>query len=228
MNKRTVEIHEDFRKALDTNVLVIEEPQVSKNIEVYEGLRSLGFTGSKTFTQESIKDSIIREVRSKNELIEALKAIEAKYPDYRIISLSKVVKLMKKYNLCFGPAHNYTEIIPQKNIQELKKYDSERIKTGTGGFLDSVERRSKYQVVAPRAFFKKDLVSVNGFLLEKQKANFEFKFPELKFETDPIVLHRLHIPEAGNEIFFHVVTAWDIEANDEDVTNDIGIVSTSN
>jgi hypothetical protein len=202
-------------------------------------LSAIGATSSKEYHEA---DTIVKSnnINSKNKkIIDELLAFEAKYPQYRIISLSKVVELMGKYNLCLGVLSKYEETIPEVNqnniydyiklnVPKVSKHSEENLGRilmgGTGDLGEGL------LMVAPKKFFSKDLVEQNGFMLGKlDKPKFSFKVDYTLKPTDPIVLSQLRIEHyESTEPYFHIVDAWDVEANDPNVSKHIPVQAGKN
>lgn len=150
---------------------------------------------------------------------------------------------MDKYNLVFGGISDYEEMIPKENARELAQYDTEVAKrVGVSGetvaeqFMDHFTGREygdthKYFMVAPESFFSKRLTNVKRFMLDmgnKPKLTFKASMDAFSApvrDTDPIVLKKLKVN--SKDIFFHIATAWDIEANDPEVTTKISEIPRS-
>lgn len=232
---QTQKIQADFRTALDFNTIKSSSIHISGEPINEPFLRSIGMTNSKTYHREKIKAEAVKSAIEANTALENLLKIEASHPQYRIISLSKVISLMKKYNLCIGQLSDYISVIPQSNIEELKKYEEEvspkvrasyhSIESLLDGKL-SRHQESTYFIVAPREFFSEQLVNVNGFLIRADKPKFALKMGSPGHVPDPIVLNPLNI--TGPDRFFHIPTAWDIEADDELVTTKINLPTGDN
>lgn len=215
---KTQQIHQDFRSSLNSSVLTVEaEPTV--DTQKIELLNSIGFTASKTYQQEVQKTGTVQKIRQESKFINEIRAIEATYPQYRLIGLKAVMNLMKKYSLCFGQISDYTHMVPVQNALEIKEYNDLKIQRASMGPLGEIFNGGMF-IVAPKAFFKRGLINIEGFMTSVQRDKVKkmsleaFRMPT--FATDPIVLNP--VLSSSNELLFHVVTAWDVEANDDAVT----------
>lgn len=228
MNPKTVLIHEDFRNALNVSSLKPKELTfLDKNTHSHYDLEDMGFGNTITAKKAKTTKTMVDNVSRHNSIIARLQEVEVRFPQYRIISLSKIMSLLDKYNLYLGHTKSYIQEIPVKNIEEIKEYKNlvgSKYRVDYHGFLSmSTAHRynCEYLIAAPKPFFEPGLTEVNRCLLKLEKAELKYRTPDMTsmFDTDPIVLRPLDI--ASGEIFFHIVTAWDLESTDEEVTKDI-------
>lgn len=174
-------------------------------------LNDLGFSNS-----ESIKAKIewaTQRLQMKRDA-EFATYYKTEYPTYRFISYSKVEQICAKYGLVYSNVYNYISDIPEKNQKEIlnfkvKRKDLEENYTIPSSAIIFIEEipgieASKYspvcypRIMAPPSKFKQGL-RLQGFELIKD---------------DPIVLQ----PVKGGYL---IVTAWGLEAADENVVNEI-------
>jgi hypothetical protein len=239
-------IHKEFRSSLDVASLKLPEITMTQEQQATESLlKDLGLTSSKTYARVAELKRKEASLHAERSMINRLKAIETRYPTYRIISLKKVIELMTKYNLCFSSISNYIEEVPIENAKAIQEYKTtviydeavrDRYSSTHNSLFDNVDGFSSrfgsgMCMVAPRTFFSKTLTNIDGFLCSHiskpqltLKVNMEqFAIPSRN--TDPIVLNPI-IQQDG--LFFHIVTAWDLEAYDPEVTNKVEITNNNN
>lgn len=217
----TEKIHKEFKEAL--NVATFKKEEVKNIPDSFKKLKRMHFTSSSTFMSVKEKAEEKMKVSATNEIVQQVLEIEAKYPKYRIISLSKVIELMKKYQLVFGSVSDYTGPVPEENIKELEEYEATVNKSDVAKYPSVLDFISDYRnhhidentyfIVAPEKYFSKNVQSIEGFMLPKEEMN--QMLPSNSELTDPIVLNPLKIQGQG---LFHIATAWDIEAEDPLVT----------
>lgn len=229
---KTQQIHKEFRNSLNlSTVKAISIPEIDESIS--KVLSSLGLTSSKNYEALAVvreKSSKIKEI---NSVVKQLQEIESKYPSYRIISLSRVMELCKKYNLAVGTIEDYTEMIPEENIKHLQLYTndvSKEVKVRINTVENLVENHiwsrncQRFFIAAPPAFFKKNLTNVSGFMIRLPKIKASFQDFSKAFANpfalkDPIVLQPLDV--FSREVYMHIPTAWEVEAFDPYITTQI-------
>jgi hypothetical protein len=238
-------IHKEFRSSLDVASLKLPEITMTQEQQATESLlKDLGLTSSKTYARVAELKRKEANLHAEISMINRLKTIETKYPTYRIISLKKVIELMTKYNLCFGSISNYIEEVPIENAKAIQEYKTTVIHDpsvrtrydSSNSLFDNVDGFSTrfgkgMCMVAPRTFFSKTLTNIDGFLcshISKPQLSFKVNMEQFAMpsrNTDPIVLNPI-IQQDG--LFFHIVTAWDLEAYDPEVTNKVEITNNNN
>lgn len=231
-------IHEEFREALKISSLKPVNAEAVRLEDDCEFMESVGLEATSTYKKMTTGSSVKRRTKEFNETIQRLTYLEGKYPNYRIITLSKVREIAAKYGLVIGMLPNYTGMIPQKNVKELKEYtrairpvDQRYVKDLLSVLSPNSQggHETTYLIVAPPQHFEKDLKNIKGFMVRLPEVkgklmNFKEAFTPA---PDPIILNVLSVPTA-HEVFAHIATAWDIEAEDEAVRKDVGLSSTEN
>jgi hypothetical protein len=226
MHPRTAQIHNEFQKEL--NVSVIEAPVLVGSDESVRILEKIGLKSSKTYLSKKEQRKMLQKVEDHNSIVNRLLALEAKYPQYRIITLSRVMQLCEKYGLVVGKIEDYTEMIPEENIREIEQYMQSISYTDRfhASSITALLRKSfvmrednSFFIAAPARFFRKELTNIEGFMVDLPKVklqvmNFTDAFT-IKMETDPIVLQPLAVVD--KDVYMHIPSAWDVEANDEHV-----------
>lgn len=218
------QIHKEFRTSLDKSTLRVKElPTLSKSLPILE---KIGATKSKNYIAIMGQRQVQEGVAKHNDVINALLSIETKFPEYRIIDMHSVMALMEKYKLAMGYIGDYMEAIPDVNQQNIADYIAIcKVNVANHNLTTIVGDPRNYSgellIVAPPNFFDKKLVHINGFMcrMERPKLNFKIEYPDL---TDPIVLNPLAV-NSENRQYFHIVDAWDLEADDAAVSNNIAI-----
>lgn len=232
---RTQQIHSDFRNAINMSSVSIETVP-EDGINSKDLLEELGFNNSSTYTKVATEFKTKTSKKQLNSIAIELFRMEVKYPKYRIISLSKVFELCRKYGLAVGKTHQYTNMIPDANLLEIREYlskisvgDMDKYKTVIDLITDNRCGSSKNHmfIAAPPVFFEKDLTYCNGFMIDApqikmKKVTFSRMIEEA---TDPIVLQPLSLNISTKDVYCHIVTAWDVEANDDAVTRQIPVNS---
>jgi hypothetical protein len=213
------QIHKDFNQALDTSIIKVKELPVfqSKTNELLE----IGAISSSTLQKERLKSEQLKSVKEYNTSVSKLLEYEAKYPQYRIIDYSSIIKLCAKYKLMISSLSNYKEMIPQKNIDEIMEYGKNMpIAYHSGSIKRKLfsESPSTFLIVAPFDYFKEGK-KIGNFVVPVKSFKFSFNFRFSVPTPDPIVLYEL--PISGNKKYFHIVSAWELEAEDELVTKQI-------
>lgn len=236
---QTQQIHQDFRQAID--VSTYKKPQEVSISEEMLFLASIGARQSSTFKRHEQLSGIKEKLSEEREVASALTKLEARFPKYRLISLSAVMTLADKYGLKIGMFKNYTGEVPQDNIQELKAYQN-TVDASTSACYETIEkmfaqdesyngrnRRNQFLIVAPKQYFDKSVSEVAGFMIPLPKVKAKFMDFSKAFDfsailTDPIILCPLTgIP--GTEVWAHIATAWDLEAEDPMVKKEIDIIA---
>jgi len=103
-------------------VLVKDEPEL---INEFKKLESLGLESSENakLLKTKIKELENKRKNSKfgQEVFEFIKELGSIFPSSYLISFDQFYNILKKYKLTVGRIHNYTGIIPQKNIEEISE-----------------------------------------------------------------------------------------------------------
>ncbi len=228
-------IHSDFRNALNASSFKVDDiPKNEEEIKTLNRLERLNLTSSETFKKLSKKVGIYDKERKENEFIKEVRAIETRYPEYRLIGLKKVFELCEKYNLYVGMIYDYIGTIPNKNILEYEKH----IKTVVRGQQlrninelftenDCCYDTNSYIIAAPRKDFDSNLTEIGHSLqyINKPKFSLQFNMEMPNLMPDPIIMFPLKI---DGVCLLQIVTAWGDEAEDDSVSNEIKTESNNN
>lgn len=238
------EIHESFYTEVDK---LLASAKISHSLENKNEhltdrslrLKKLGFINTKEVldAEESVikTNKLAEENKQNNILIEVINYFSFKYPCYKFITKESVKRLCAKYNLIYGEVDRYKGTVPDKNLRHIEDFKISKeddcyyertinLYFPTLDTMDSREERNRYYVEA-RPF---DAWTHTG------KCKLEIVAPEKDFDMtgyeiinhqiskipvpDPIVLYPVCFK---NNKYYLIVTAWGIEANDEDVVNPI-------
>jgi hypothetical protein len=101
-------------------VLVKDEPGLTNELRKLESL-GLGSSENAKLLKAKIKELENKRENSKfgQEVFEFIKELGTIFPGSYLISFDQFYDILKKYKLTVGRIHNYTGIIPQKNIEEI-------------------------------------------------------------------------------------------------------------
>jgi hypothetical protein len=113
-------------------VLVKDEPGLTNELKKLEGL-GLGSSENAKLLKAKIKELENKRENSKfgQEVFEFIKELGSIFPSSYLISFDQFYDILKKYKLTVGRIHNYTGIIPQKNIEEISEV-KKRIEANRG------------------------------------------------------------------------------------------------
>lgn len=103
-------------------VLVKDEPGLTNELKKLESL-GLGSSENAKLLKAKIKELENKRENSKfgQEVFEFIKELGSIFPSSYLISFDQFYDILKKYKLTVGRIHNYTGIIPQKNIEEISE-----------------------------------------------------------------------------------------------------------
>ena len=103
-------------------VLVKDEPGLTNELKKLESL-GLGSSENAKLLKTKIKELEDKRENSKfgQEVFEFIKELGFIFPSSYLISFDQFYDILKKYKLTVGRIHNYTGIIPQKNIEEISE-----------------------------------------------------------------------------------------------------------
>jgi hypothetical protein len=103
-------------------VLVKDEPELTNELKKLESL-GLGSSENAKLLKAKIKELENKRENSKfgQEVFEFIKELGSIFPSSYLISFDQFYDILKKYKLTVGRIHNYTGIIPQKNIEEISE-----------------------------------------------------------------------------------------------------------
>lgn len=228
-NELVQKIHNDFYSCHDELFNVQEYEIDPKLIQKAERLKNLGFTSAAPLielTKEEKEKSLNNQFLDLKQL--AYK-FNCKYPFKKIISLSQIKELCKKYNLILGEIQYFKADIPEKNLVEIEKFMEtfDRYDLGMKKVITEIiySRHSpdsweKYgyvpgemQIVAPQTDFQSYYIE-SSRIEDGVVSEINVVYPE-----DPIVVLPLRTSDDKEAELFLIVTAWGIEAQDELVIN---------
>jgi hypothetical protein len=103
-------------------VLVKDEPGLTNELKKLESL-GLGSSENAKLLRAKIKELENKRENSKfgQEVFEFIKELGSIFPSSYLISFDQFYDILKKYKLTVDRIHNYTGIIPQKNIEEISE-----------------------------------------------------------------------------------------------------------
>ena len=113
-------------------VLVKDEPGLTNELKKLESL-GLGSSENAKLLKAKIKEMENKRENSKfgQEVFEFIKELSSIFPNSYLISFDQFYDILKKYKLRVGRIHNYSGIIPQKNIEEISEVNK-RIEANRG------------------------------------------------------------------------------------------------
>jgi hypothetical protein len=227
------EIHNDFNSAEERLLLKAERVVANPHTEITlkaERVNKLGFGASKPAT---VGQSVVDNYQSSKEYIDNRKYFNSKYPLYKFITESEVKRLCEKWYLVLGDADKYIGDIPEKNIEEIEKFnlkEEDFIEVASFNGIWEMMRMSEllsWGTTSPFAEIKKPEAKTE---LKKEKPAFKICAPIKDFNLsntsvkdgyklevnipDPIVLQ----PVKGGYL---IVSKWGNEASDEIVVNEV-------
>lgn len=233
MNSQTIQ--KELKLPFSPSNVILSEPTSKVDVDF---MATIGLRGTTTYKKAAVKTA----PRKVNEVIRALQTLESKYPQNRIVSLSTALRIAKKYKLALGQLSDYEGMIPLKNVQELKMYDLRVARADARSYAnltclltskDYTYGSKTYFIIAPQTTFNKELANVKGCMITLPGVNVKrmsfskaFDFSETFVDKDPVIFCPLQVP--GMEQYFHVVTGWDIEAEDPEISNDVAVTATAN
>lgn len=141
-------------------VLVKDEPELTNELEKLESL-GLGSSENAKLLKTKIKELKNKRENSKfgQEVFEFIKEFGSIFPSSYLISFDQFYDILKKYKLTVGRIHNYTGIIPQKNIEEIseikRRIETNRVKCS--GVLNYYTRHKDRNDSYNRYYFVKEI-----------------------------------------------------------------------
>lgn len=208
------------------------------DLEKARELQELGF--SRVTSVVSTMTDVTAVTQLKESLLErssSLKTIINRYAvfPYKIITYSQVIRICEEYGLILAPGNLYTGEVPDKNLQDIKKYPKDKIQeqfaTNTTNYFFEPDFRDEpggsgsttFMICATlNEFHRENTMLVGRELIIDNSKRPKFQINKIekrnKFK-DPIVLYPLWSYPL-NEQVFHVVTAWGPEARDPEVVNE--------
>jgi len=154
-----------------------------------------------------------------------------KYPTYKFITEESVIRICRKYNLVYGEVSKYKGTVPSKNLADIDRFKinmNDECYRSTFfsdrdlycSFSEIMHRSHKYYEVCPLEI----AAPIKDFNMSKSEIK-NFKVVNKRVSIpDPIVLKPVVSPyDASNRPTKHylIVTAWGLEAKDDDVLNAI-------
>lgn len=245
-NELIDEIHETFYTEVDrllaeagvTFSLVTNKQDL---IDKCERLKKLGFINSKEVSEAQTEITRLRQLEKENEakqdLIEAIKHFNFKYPEYKFITEDSVKKICEKYNLVYGEIRKYVGNVPEENLTHMEKF---HIDKEDECFIE--ERRSSWStdtkyinyrdyergMKPPSSDLDYCMRAMSSSYYNYEKAPLEIAAPVKDFNmTDSEVknfkVSKIEIPDPvvlkpvmyNRKKYYLIVTAWGKEAEDE-------------
>lgn len=125
------EIHHTFYTEVDK---LLEESKIFREISIDEKLKEngdflsqIGFNNSKVcneyFKQVREESQVNEENNNKKNLYDSINYFSIKYPQYKYITKESIKKICEKYGLVYSSVSDYVGDIPQKNIEDMKKFN---------------------------------------------------------------------------------------------------------
>ena len=213
------EIHEEFYSS--TEQVLIEANEIIKNDTTAATMKKLGFK----------RIGIVQEMERKSMIArwkETIQYYQQKYPLYKFILPEEVQRICNKYGLFFGDVTQYKGVVPDKNVQEILRFQvkgEDRAESDGRTFFTSSHWGSPFEkFFLNNGTWCEEKVEEDGAKKETMvmkicagKDKFELSGWEVKdgykLVPDPIVLQ----PVKGGYL---IVTAWGDEAADETVVNE--------
>ena len=225
------------------------ETTKSDLIEKRDRLKKLGFNNTKECEEASIEinrlENLKRENKEKQELYEAIDYFSLKYPLYKFITEESVNKICNKYGLIYSTVDKYIGSVPDKNLKQMEEFkikeedecyqyeyietrpysnNKMEIKYGEAVSLrkefdnrrDKTDRYSDYMVSNFKASPLLIAAPKTDFIIERNQEVKDNQIVNKIQIPDPIVLKSVIYKMKR---YFLVVTAWGLEAGDEDVVN---------
>lgn len=218
-------------------------------IDKRDRLVALGFTNTKEVKSVQEEIDRLRQNKINNErkkfLISAINYFSRKYPNYKFITEDSVKRICNKYGLIYGTIDKYIGTVPDKNLKQMEEFkinenDEAYFCTVIGYWVSEnvntfIDRSEYEEIIEERKNKSKDPfhIEIGGYSRFVDKCSLEIAAPITDFDTkgmevkdfklqevpipDPIVLQPVMFK---GERFYLVVTAWGLEASDEDVVNE--------
>jgi hypothetical protein len=215
-------------------------------------LNALGFSSSKECKEAKEEHSriskLVAENKTKEELIEAINYFSGKYPLYKFITESSLIKICAKYNLIYGSVDNYIGTVPEKNLKEIENF---KIQKEDECYIEEEVMSSRYdgrRMMLNSKFIDYDRYqqskeynkaeswggSMHGISNILEKCRLEIAAPKEDFDTSRMQIENFKLtsikildPVVLQPVFFKgykhylIITAWGQEASDELVINNI-------
>lgn len=188
-----------IQKTFEDHYVENIDTTITKDAQEYrKRVERLGFTQNKIIHQHNKIAKTQEALEKFKDISLAIKFYREKYPIYKVIPLTLMIKIAEKYNLFFSKNENYIGDIPLKNVKELERfveyakgYEVYVPAVRTNNILDiksetysSIEanysdyrhaapynnREIDFYITAPRNQFRThdNLVTVGQYLIEKQ------------------------------------------------------------
>ncbi len=247
-NVLVAEIHNEFDSV--TERLLTEAREIlSANPEVQKGerLKSLGFVNTKS---AKAAEEIVKKKKEAEKTAELVEYFRVYYPNYKFITDAAVKAICQKYGLVFGDSYYYIGDVPEKNIQEMERFELRQedmykgmiveLSSGgmsgyTGGFFNGFHPTQSYKgYFAPSEFSSMSFHHVSKededkeFVYHKQPTKICAPFKE--FHTDS----RYGLSKDGYNMElkdpvvlqpvnggYLIITKWGLEGKDESLVNEI-------
>lgn len=230
INKLIEKIHNEFETEVDrilaeAKISVPEIPIDENLLSRANRLRALGFHSAKEIQDVRDWEKKNRDNRWQNEqkrhLVDAVNYFSEKYPNYKFITGDRVLAICQKYSLYKGPVRSYKGHVPESNLKVMELFKVEEADMAheevgsvpdlnlSRGMTGGMAWRRIYgpaglQICAPLSEFDEKL-QVDE---KKRTLTQRIEIP------DPIVLQPV---QYFGSTYYLVVTAWGIEAEDNEL-----------
>jgi hypothetical protein len=225
-------IHNEFNIAgnvLLTEALMLINASKSINDSKLNRLKDIGFELSKDIKEAQ---RIINNKAISEKLALTIEYYKNKYPLYKYITLEKIKEICKKYGLIYASVKRYTGFVPEKNLNEIEKFNIhiEDIKfTGQRRIINTVENiiaECKTLNLSEDQTYIKILsagyIDNNEFIIAAPSSQFNISDRE-EIKDYTIVKKVVPDPVVFKEVKdgYLIVTAWGKESEDPIIKNEI-------
>ena len=246
-NDDILEVHQAFLNASDLFFEKFEEKQSKLRAEFnpdrVERLKRLGFVANREVVNHGQK---LTELKKEMSAADIVQGYRQKFPQ-KFITTGQVKELCKKYGLIVGPISRYIEVVPEKNLLELEKFQNEH------GYPQLMRRNWNNEWLISRKgldkFSEDEIYDMRNGKTVSKWSNYNkitYKLDSLyslaapieHFDTKGMVLndYKLEVPKPVSDpiVLFEVkhgyiiVTAWGDEAQDPAVFNEKRAASAAN
>jgi hypothetical protein len=185
----------------------------------------------------------------KEKLIRAINHFSFKYPNYKFITEESVKKICAKYNLIYSTIDRYIGTVPDKNLKHMEDFRIEEVDecwisqswSQIYSMLGSFGHREKFCDIHKIKERKEDQEKLQQHPMSQQsieryfnrKCPLEIAAPLSDFNTEGLEvkdfkLSKIEIPDPivlkpvifEGQKHYLIVTAWGLEASDQDVINE--------
>lgn len=222
------------------------ESEMQDLLDKHERLKALGFSnanGAKDVQNEKMRlVKLQQENEAKVSLIKAINYFSTKYPAYKFITEKSVKRICEKYGLIYGTVDKYIGNVPDINLKHIENFkinvkdvaftrETEMNRWGGRGIrkeysfdflsydLYMKHTDLRFFRLPGQTYYKSPLeiaAPIKDFNLDKHEVK-NFKIVKKKVQIpDPIVLQPVFYE---GQKHYLIVTAWGLEASDEEVIN---------